>query len=31
MMSLKIDSYKILHTWINAYDSFKAKRDEELE
>ena len=26
-MSLKITSNKILHTWINAYDSFKAKRD----
>ena len=30
-MSLKIDSNKILHTWINAYDSVKAKRDEDLK
>ena len=29
-MSLKIISNKTLHSWINAYDSFKAKRDEEL-
>ena len=26
-MSLKITSNKVLHTWINAYDSFKTKRD----
>ena len=30
-MSLMIDSNKILHIWINAYDSFKVKRDEDLE
>ena len=30
-MSLKIVSNKILHTWINPYDNFKVKREEEFK